>query len=52
MEWIHDCLPYRISDSVEELQPDVIIALLKSSYWAAERSKQSIMKSWKKSLCL
>ncbi|MBO9608192.1 MAG: GNAT family N-acetyltransferase [Paenibacillaceae bacterium] len=51
MEWIHDCLPYRISDSVQELQPDVIVALLKSSYWAAERSEETIMNSWKKSLC-
>lgn len=51
MEWNHDCLPYRISDSVEELQPDVILALLKSSYWAAERSEETIMKSWKESLC-
>jgi len=52
MEWIHDCLPYRISDSAEELQPDVIIALLKGSYWAAERSEETIRYSWKESLCL
>ncbi|MCZ8519819.1 MULTISPECIES: GNAT family N-acetyltransferase [Paenibacillus] len=52
MEWIHDCLPYRISDRVEELQPDVIIALLKSSYWAAERPEDTIMNSLKESLCL
>ncbi|GBF75977.1 putative N-acetyltransferase [Paenibacillus sp. 598K] len=32
MEWIHESLPYRISDRMEELQPDVVIALLKSSY--------------------
>lgn len=51
MEWIHDSLPYRISDSMEELQPDVVIALLKSSYWAAERSEETIVKSWKESHC-
>ncbi|SEN49574.1 GNAT family N-acetyltransferase [Paenibacillus sp. OV219] len=52
MEWSHDSLPYRISDSVEELQPDVIFALLKGSYWAAERSEETIRNSWKESLCL
>ena len=51
MEWIHEDLPYRISDSMEELQPDVVVALLKSTYWAAERSEETIMKSWKESLC-
>ncbi|MFC5407630.1 GNAT family N-acetyltransferase [Cohnella soli] len=51
MEWIHDSLPYRISDSVDELQPDVIIALLKGSYWASERSEETIRASWKESHC-
>lgn len=51
MEWIHDSLPYRISDNMEELQSEVVIALLKSSYWAAERSEDTIMKSWRESLC-
>lgn len=51
MEWNHDNLPYRISDSSEELQPDVIVALLKGSYWAAERSEETIKKSWKDSIC-
>lgn len=51
MEWTHDRLPYRISDRIEELQPDVILALLKSSYWAAERSEEIVRGSWKESLC-
>ncbi|MCR8642949.1 GNAT family N-acetyltransferase [Paenibacillus sp. N1-5-1-14] len=52
MEWIHDYLPYRMSDNVEELQQDVTLALLKSTYWAAERSEETIMNSWKESLCI
>ncbi|RKP51434.1 N-acetyltransferase [Cohnella endophytica] len=52
MEWIHDYLPYRISDNAEELQSDLILALLKGSYWAAERSEETITTSWKQSLCL
>lgn len=51
MEWNHEILPYRISDSKEELQPDAVIALLKGSYWAAERSEETIANSWKDSLC-
>ena len=51
MEWIHESLPYRISDNAEELQPDVIVSLLKSSYWAAERSEETMRKSWAESLC-
>ncbi|ASS68415.1 MULTISPECIES: GNAT family N-acetyltransferase [unclassified Paenibacillus] len=51
MERIHDGLPYRISDSKEELQPDVVIALLRSSYWAGERSEEMLRKSWEQSLC-
>ena len=51
MEWNHDKLPYRISDRAEELQPDAIVSLLKGSYWAAERSEETIKKSWKDSLC-
>jgi GNAT superfamily N-acetyltransferase len=51
MEWIHAELPYRISDRKEELQPDAIHALLRTSYWAAERPKDVIMRSLKGSLC-
>ncbi|KIL39119.1 GCN5 family acetyltransferase [Gordoniibacillus kamchatkensis] len=51
MEWIHENLPYRISDSTEELQPDVIHALLRSSYWASERPKDVIVRSLEGSLC-
>lgn len=51
MEWTNDRLPYRISDRTEELQPDVILALLKSSYWAAERSEEIVRGSWKEGGC-
>lgn len=51
MEWIHDSLPYTISDRMEQLQPDVIVGLLQRSYWAAERSEDTILKSWQDSLC-
>jgi GNAT superfamily N-acetyltransferase len=51
MEWFHESLPYRISDVSEELQPDIILALLKTSYWAAERSSDVIVKSLEGSLC-
>ncbi|MFD0674387.1 GNAT family N-acetyltransferase [Cohnella sp. GCM10027633] len=51
MEWIHEELPYRISDNAEELQPDVIVALLQNSYWASERSEATLLNSWKESLC-
>ncbi|KPV55477.1 GCN5 family acetyltransferase [Paenibacillus sp. A3] len=51
MEWKHDTLPYRINDSWEELQPDVIYALLQTSYWAAHRSKETVLRSLENSLC-
>ncbi|WP_010493176.1 GNAT family N-acetyltransferase [Paenibacillus elgii] len=51
MEWKHDTLPYRINDCREELQPDVIYALLQTSYWAADRSKETVLRSFENSLC-
>ncbi|MEK0314992.1 GNAT family N-acetyltransferase [Cohnella sp. 56] len=51
MEWIHHSLPYTISDRMEQLQPDVIVGWLQSSYWAAERSEDTILRSWQDSLC-
>ncbi|MBU7315745.1 GNAT family N-acetyltransferase [Paenibacillus oleatilyticus] len=51
MEWKHNTLPYRINDCREELQPDVIYALLQTSYWAAHRSKETVLRSFENSLC-
>ncbi|WP_025850784.1 GNAT family N-acetyltransferase [Paenibacillus ehimensis] len=53
MEWMHDTLPYRINDSWEELEPepDVIYALLQTSYWAAHRSRETVLRSLENSLC-
>ncbi|MEC0214045.1 GNAT family N-acetyltransferase [Paenibacillus ehimensis] len=51
MEWKHDTLPYRINDSREELEPDVIYALLQTSYWAAHRSRETVLRSLENSLC-
>ncbi|MGN7454429.1 GNAT family N-acetyltransferase [Paenibacillus pasadenensis] len=51
MEWIPGDLPYRMSDRTEELQPDVVVGLLQGSYWAADRSKETILDSWRDSLC-
>ncbi|PLT48064.1 Histone acetyltransferase HPA2 and related acetyltransferase [Paenibacillus pasadenensis] len=51
MEWIQHEPPYRMSDRTDELQPDVVLAWLKGSYWAAERSEETVLNSWKDSLC-
>ncbi|MFC7442508.1 GNAT family N-acetyltransferase [Laceyella putida] len=51
MEWQHKCLPYRISDCKDLLELDAIHALLQSSYWAADRTRDRIEKSIENSLC-
>jgi len=52
MEWIHGQQPYRISDRKELLQTDIVYALLQTSYWAGNRSKETIIRSIEGSLCL
>ncbi|WP_026679037.1 GNAT family N-acetyltransferase [Fictibacillus gelatini] len=51
MEWRHETLPYRISDRKELLELDKIHSWLQTSYWAAERTKETIEKSINGSLC-
>ena len=42
---------YIISDDKEKIQPDRVQALLKTSYWAKDRTKETIEKSIANSLC-
>lgn len=51
MEWKHKSLPYRISDDKQLLDEEAIFRWLASSYWAAERPKELIVKSIAHSLC-
>lgn len=51
MEWTSEKSRYRISDNQAELQPDAIIAWLRGSYWASERSEEAMKASWGESLC-
>lgn len=51
MEWTHASLPYRISDDKALLDADAIHALLQTSYWAPNRSRETVVKSIEGSLC-
>ncbi len=42
---------YRVSDDREEIQLDVVVSLLRSSYWASERSLEAIKTSIDNSVC-
>lgn len=42
---------YQISDDREEIQLDVVVSLLRSSYWASERSLEAIKISIENSIC-
>lgn len=50
MEWKHPSLPYRISDNQDALDVNAIYDLLKSSYWAADCSREIIETGIKNSL--
>ncbi|CAG7653556.1 GNAT family N-acetyltransferase [Paenibacillus allorhizosphaerae] len=52
MEWTHERWPYRISDRKELLQTDTVYSLLQTTYWAGNRSKETIIRSIEGSLCL
>lgn len=49
MEWTRD--QFRLTDDKSRLDMDVIVALLQSTYWAAERSRDQIEISLAHSLC-
>jgi GNAT superfamily N-acetyltransferase len=49
MEWIRES--YRISDDPAELDLDAIYKLLSQTYWAAQRSRESIQRSITYSIC-
>ena len=42
---------YRISDDREEIQLDIVESLLRSSYWASERSLETMKTSIANSIC-
>ncbi len=42
---------YRISDDRDEIQLDIVESLLRSSYWASERSLETIKVSIENSVC-
>lgn len=42
---------YLISADKDLLQPEIICALLKQSYWADKRTRQTILKSLENSIC-
>jgi hypothetical protein len=42
---------YRISDDRNEIQLDIVESLLRSSYWASERSLEAMKVSIKNSVC-
>lgn len=42
---------YRISDNREEIQLDIVESLLRSSYWASERSLETMKVSIENSVC-
>jgi GNAT superfamily N-acetyltransferase len=52
MQLKHESLPYLISDSSDLLEPDAIHAMLQTSYWAAERTRETVERSIEGSLCL
>jgi GNAT superfamily N-acetyltransferase len=52
MEWNHESLPYRISDRKDLLDPDRVYTLLQTSYWAADRTKETVEQSIENSLCI
>lgn len=42
---------YEFSDERERISPDRVCAMLAHTYWAAERSREAIVKSLQHSLC-
>jgi GNAT superfamily N-acetyltransferase len=52
MQQNHDSLPYYISDDKTLLELDTLYALLQTTYWASERSKETIAKSIEGSQCI
>ncbi|WP_312115607.1 GNAT family N-acetyltransferase [Brevibacillus reuszeri] len=51
MEWKHGSLPYFISDDKQLLEKEQICQWLQTTYWAAERSTEMIVKGIENSLC-
>lgn len=49
MEWKKE--GFRISDRKEELDPAAVCGMLSESYWAADRSRELIIRSIEHSLC-
>ncbi|MEJ8548472.1 GNAT family N-acetyltransferase [Brevibacillus borstelensis] len=54
MEWTRDSFPYAICDQKAFIEIDTVFALLKTSYWANERSRETVARSIESpaSLCL
>jgi GNAT superfamily N-acetyltransferase len=51
MEWKHESMPYWISDDKQQLDREKICEWLSTTYWAAERPKEMIIKGIENSLC-